>query len=81
MHKAQPESANERDDSGMCIAIRTFRHGDWQGGGECDFDSEVSKFLKKTGTDNVVSVTPVSYTDKDEKLIDYGVLVVYERPS
>lgn len=75
------QPANEGDDSGMCMAIRTFRHGDWQGGGEDNFDSEVSKFLKKTGTDNVVSVTPVSYTDKDEKLIDYGVLVVYERPS
>ena len=80
--QAQPEpAANEGDDSGMSMAIRTFRHGDWQGGGEDNFDSEVSKFLKKTGTDNVVSVTPVSYTDKDEKLIDYGVMVVYERPS
>ncbi len=60
------------------MAIKTFRHSDWQGGGEDNFDEEVSKFLVGVGTDNVVSVTPISYTDGDAKLDDYGVMVVYK---
>ena len=60
------------------MAIRTFRHSDWQGGGEDNFDEEVSRFLKKIGSDNVVSVNPISYTDGDAKLIDYGVMVVFK---
>ena len=61
----------------MLMAIKTFRHSDWQGGGEDTFDEEVSKFLEEVGTGNVVSVTPISYTDGDAKLDDYGVMVVY----
>jgi len=54
------------------MAIKTFRHSDWQGGGEDNFDEEVSRFLVGVGTGNVVSVTPISYTDGDAKLDDYG---------
>jgi len=61
------------------MAIKTFRHSDWQGGGEDNFDEEVSRFLVGVGTGNVVSVTPISYTDGDAKLDDYGVMVVYKR--
>ena len=60
------------------MAIKTFRHSDWQGGSEDTFDEEVSRFLERVGSDNVVSVTPVSYTDRDANLIDYGVMVVYK---
>ena len=62
----------------MLMAIRTFRHSDWQGGGQDNFDEEVSRFLVGVGTGNVVSVTPISYTDGDAKLDDYGVMVVYK---
>ena len=65
----------------MQMAIRTFRHGDWQGGGEDNFDDEVTRFLEETGLDNVVSVTPMTYTDKDDKMIDYGVMIVFKRPA
>ncbi len=60
------------------MAIRTFRHSDWQGGGQDNFDEEVSRFLVGVGTGNVVSVTPISYTDGDAKLDDYGVMVVFK---
>ena len=60
------------------MAIRTFRHSDWQGGGSDSFDDVVSEFLEETGTANVVSVTPISYTDRDAKVMDYGVMVVFK---
>ncbi len=72
----KPTSAT--NGQGVLMAIRTYRHSDWQGGGEDTFDEEVSRFLERVGSDNVVSVTPVSYTDRDAKLIDYGVMVVYK---
>ncbi|MBL68972.1 MAG: hypothetical protein CMO74_11080 [Verrucomicrobiales bacterium] len=61
------------------LAIRTFRHSDWQGGGQDNFDREVSKFLAETGEANIISVNPISYTDGDAKLNDYGVMVVFKR--
>ncbi len=67
--------------NGMQMAIRTFRHGDWQGGGQDNFDDEVSRFLEDTGMGNVVSVTPMTYTDKDDKMTDYGVMIVFKRPA
>ena len=73
--RAQPPA------NGMQMAIRTFRHGDWQGGGQDNFDDEVSRFLEDTGMDNVVSVTPMTYTDKDDKMTDYGVMIVFKRPA
>ena len=39
------------------MAIRTFRHSDWQGGGSDSFDDVVSEFQEETGTANVVVVT------------------------
>ena len=73
--RAQPPA------NGMQMAIRTFRHGDWQGGGQDNFDDEVSRFLEDTGMGNVVSVTPMTYTEKDDKMTDYGVMIVFKRPA
>ncbi|MDP7559972.1 MAG: hypothetical protein QF745_05480 [Planctomycetota bacterium] len=71
----KPTTTNGQE---MPMAIRTFRHSDWQGGGQDNFDEEVSRFLVGVGTGNVVSVTPISYTDGDAKLDDYGVMVVFK---
>ena len=49
------------------------------------FDEIVSKFLDQIGDDNLVSISPVSYTYIDigsQKLLtDFGVLILYRSYS
>jgi len=49
------------------------------------FDEIVSKFLDQIGDDNLVSISPVSYTYIDigsQKLLtDFGVLILYRAYS
>jgi hypothetical protein len=77
----KPKPGQPTNGQDLVMAIRTFRHSDWQGGGKDQFDDEVSRFLEEVGADNVVTVTPVSYTDGDTKLNDYGVMIVYKHES
>ncbi|MEP6662275.1 MAG: hypothetical protein ABJC04_01305 [Verrucomicrobiota bacterium] len=46
------------------------------------FDETVSVFLGKIGTENLVSITPISYTHLDlntrQNMMDYGVIIVYK---
>ena len=46
------------------------------------FDDVVSEFLKKVGSDNVVTVNSVAYTHLDistrAMLTDYGAMIVYK---
>ena len=76
----QKQKPATTSNGGMQMAIRTFRHGDWQGGGEDNFDDEVTRFLEEIGLDNVVSVTPMTYTAKSENVTDYGVIIYYAQP-
>ncbi len=64
----------------MKMAIRTFRHMDYKQSGQDIFDQSVSDFLEQQGTANIVSVSPISYMDRDDKLVDYGVMVVFRKP-
>ncbi len=68
-------------DSEKKVRIKTFKHTDCQEVGKDRFDEIVSTFLDKVGWENVVSVTPVSYSyvqlDTRANVSDFGVLVVY----
>lgn len=63
------------------MAIRTFRHMDYKQSGQDIFDQSVSEFLEHQGSANIVSVSPITYMDRDDKLVDYGVLVVYHKSA
>ena len=68
-------------DSDKKVRIKTFKHTDCHEVGKDRFDEVVSMFLDKVGWDNVISVTPVSYSylqlDTRANISDYGVLIVY----
>jgi hypothetical protein len=63
------------------VRIKTFKHTDCVEVGKDRFDEVVSNFLDKAGWDNVISVTPVTYSyvqlDTRANISDYGVLIVY----
>ena len=63
------------------LMIRTFRRLDCIVQGKNRFDDLVSKFLGEVGRDNVISVTPISYTEKSEGVTDYGVIIYYSQPQ
>lgn len=63
------------------LRVKTIRHLDCVEVGHDRFDEVVSSFLGKIGEQNLVSVTPVSYSHVDiatQKLInDFGVMILY----
>jgi len=59
------------------LMIRTFRQLDCVVRGKNRFDDMVSKFLGEVGRENVISVTPINYTNKAENVNDYGVIIYY----
>jgi DNA-directed RNA polymerase subunit RPC12/RpoP len=64
------------------IRTKTIRHTDCIEVGHDKFDEVLSNFLGKIGDDNLVSITPISYSYLDigtQKLLtDFGVLIVYK---
>jgi len=60
------------------LAIRTFRNKDCIVQGQNHFDETVSSFLGNIGKDNVICVSPINYTDPQDKSPDYGVVVYYQ---
>lgn len=63
------------------MRVKTIRHTDCIEVGHDKFDEFVSVFLQKVGEDNLVSVTPLTYTHLDigsqKILTDYAVMIVY----
>jgi len=63
------------------IRIKTIRHTDCIEVGHDRFDEMVTQFLQKVGEDNIISITPLTYTHLDigtQKLLtDYAVMIVY----
>ena len=60
------------------LAIRTFRNKECIVQGQNRFDDVVSSFLGEIGKDNVICVSPINYTDPQDKSPDYGVVVYYQ---
>ena len=63
------------------VRIKTIRHTDCIEVGHDRFDEIVSNFLVKIGEENMISLTPITYTFLDigtQKLMtEYGVLIIY----
>jgi hypothetical protein len=63
------------------IRIKTIRHTDCIEVGHDRFDEMVTQFLQKVGEDNIISITPLTYTHLDigtqRLLTDYAVMIVY----
>jgi DNA-directed RNA polymerase subunit RPC12/RpoP len=64
------------------IRIKTIKRTECLEVGHDKFDEIISEFLGKIGEDNIVSVTPISYSHFDlntrQNMMDYGVIVVYK---
>ncbi|MEO6182590.1 MAG: hypothetical protein ABIP71_05740 [Verrucomicrobiota bacterium] len=64
------------------VRIRTIKRTECLEVGHDRFDETVSEFLGKIGQENVVSVTPITYSHFDlnvrQNMTDYGVLLVYK---
>jgi hypothetical protein len=64
------------------LRIRTIKRTECLEVGHDKFDEIVSEFLGKIGHENIVSVTPISYSHLDlntrQNIIDYGVIMVYK---
>ncbi len=63
------------------LAIRTFRNKECIVQGQNRFDDVVSSFLGEIGKENVICVSPINYTDPQDKSPDYGVVVYYQNPT
>ena len=75
------KSANTQKPTTSPLAIRTFRNKECIVQGQNRFDDVVSNFLGTIGRDNVIHVSPINYTDPQDKSPDYGVVVYYENSS
>lgn len=64
------------------MRIRTIRRTECHEVGHDRFDETVSEFLDKVGAENIISVSPITYSHLDlnsrQNLADYGVLIVFK---
>ncbi len=71
------------DTGGKTLKIKVFRRSDCVEVGEDFYERDVTKFLTKIGENNIVSMTPISYTHLDlatqKLMVDYGIQIVYRR--
>ncbi len=71
-------SAKETDKK---VKVKTIRHTDCVEVGHDRFDEVVSAFLGKVGEDNIINISPMTYTHVDlstQKLVsDYAIMIVY----
>ena len=77
--KTTLEVAAKESDKKM--RVKTIRHTDCVEVGHDKFDEVVTGFLQKVGEQNIVSLTPMTYTHIEigsQKLVtDYAVMIVY----
>jgi hypothetical protein len=68
-------------DTDKKVRVKTIRHTDCIEVGHDKFDEVVSTFLGKIGEENIINVSPMTYTHLDigtQKLLtDYAIMVVY----
>ncbi|MGC8991801.1 MAG: hypothetical protein ACP5MD_16925 [Verrucomicrobiia bacterium] len=78
----QPTKTEEEPGQGAKkLKIKIFRHSDCIEVGHDRYEEFVSQFLNKVGEENIVSITPLSYTHIDiatQKLMtDYALQIIY----
>lgn len=78
-HGSKGESLEESAKAIKHKAVKTFRHSDCQKDGKDTFDETVSKFLRELEDEDVISVTPVQYSEGKDKPSDYGVIIVHKK--
>jgi hypothetical protein len=70
------------DDGRRHLRVKSIRRIDCVEVGHDRFDEVVTEFLEKVGEENLVSVTPITYTYIDigsQKLLtDFGILILYK---
>lgn len=68
-------------DTGKQVRVKTIRHTDCIEVGHDRFDEVVSNFLGKVGEENIVNISPATYSHIDissQKLVtDFAVIIVY----
>lgn len=64
------------------IRVKTIRHSDCVEVGKDRFDDMVSEFLQKIGHENIISITPISYSHTDlatrALMQDFAVMIVFK---
>ena len=69
-------------DSERKLRIRTIKRTECLEVGHDKFDETISEFLTKIGHENMISVTPITYSHFDlntrQNMTDYGVIIVYK---
>jgi len=78
-HGSKGESLEETAKAIKHKAVKTFRHSDCQKDGKDIFDETVSEFLRELEDEDVISVTPVQYSEGKDKPSDYGVIIVHKK--
>ena len=64
------------------LRVRTIKRTECLEVGHDKFDETISEFLAKVGQENLVSMTPITYSHFDlnsrQNMTDYGVFIVYK---
>jgi hypothetical protein len=64
------------------VRIRTIKRTECLEVGHDKFDEHVSEFLGKLDAENIISVTPITYSHFDlnnrQNMTDYGVIIIYK---
>jgi hypothetical protein len=80
--KPTPSLEVAAKDTDKKIRVRTIKHSDCVEVGKDRFDDVVSEALQKVGHENIISITPVSYSHPDitgrAVLQDYAVMIVFK---
>jgi hypothetical protein len=82
--KARVKTDDEEEDGHeKKIRLKIFRHSDHVEVGVDNYEKDVAAFLNKIGEEDIISMTPLTYTHLDlgtEKLLqDYALQVIYRR--
>ena len=82
IEKAKPTLEASAKETDKILRVKTIRRSDCVEVGKDHFDETVTKFLEKTGEDNIRNITPITYTHQDlatrQWVTDFGVLIVYK---
>jgi hypothetical protein len=80
--KPKPTLEVASKDSDKKVRIKTIKHSDCVEVGKDRFDDIVSELLQKIGSENIVSITPISYSHTDlatrQLVQDFAVMVVFK---
>jgi len=81
--KTEEEEEQESPAEKKKLRMRVIRHSDCIEVGVDHYEKVVTDFLNKVGEENIVSITPLSYTHWDmatqKILTDYAVQIIYRK--